>query len=249
VLWGLMSVGDVVVNVGCVPERTQTQAQAQGQGQEQDDDGEAMVFDGRALVPLKHGPRQPIPIWSTSPTLANGQGRGKADGAAGIGGTSTGAEPTALPSPFYYAHVLPSLQDPVWRMRVPSHAFVGSGPPVMALVDVKATIDAPGAPGGRVAVIREVWMARVRVGGGDEDEAGSLGGAHVGDGWRGTWTLESAGGTREAKALLEEALKGTRAMSWVVVREKCRAPRKDGEAGLWFRMVEDEQDQEGSVDI
>ncbi|KAI0749812.1 hypothetical protein C8Q80DRAFT_648380 [Daedaleopsis nitida] len=165
--------------------------------------------------------------------------------------------PLTLPSPFYFAHILPAFVDPVFIFALPqqtspspqrsppgsSHGTHGQSRPSrltiyeprpdMKLVNASTRVPSPQSPAGFAMVRKYMWLARIPyVGPGSGTEAGMA----LGRGWHGEWVLE-AEGTREGRQSLVEALShGTvgpglkKRDQWVVVREK------SGGGKLWLKL-------------
>lgn len=148
-----------------------------------------LVFEGTALVP--YAPPGPPPV----------------------------ADPLTLPSPFYYAHILPPFADPVFEIALPTSGLglglgLGLGGAELTLTLVPTRVRSPRSPGGWAVVRRYVWIARVPY----------VGVAGLGRGWRGEWMLEGEG-TKEGRQSLLDALGDgpggvTRRGRWMVVRDK-----------------------------
>ena len=136
-----------------------------------------LVFNGDGLVPFS--PPEPPPF----------------------------GEPLALPSPFYYTHLLPPLVNPLYIFRIPAC----DDNPRLSLEHTVAKVRSPHSPNGHAMVKKYVWTARVWRRNFVDD---------IGEGWMGEWILEGEG-TEEGKLVLLNCLKGCEArMEWEFVREK-----------------------------
>ncbi|OSX57788.1 hypothetical protein POSPLADRAFT_1185777 [Postia placenta MAD-698-R-SB12] len=157
-----------------------------------------LVFEGTALVP--YAPPGPPPV----------------------------ADPLTLPSPFYYAHILPPFADPVFEIALPTSGLglgLGLGGAELTLTLVPTRVRSPRSPGGWAVVRRYVWIARVPY----------VGAAGLGRGWRGEWMLEGEG-TKEGRQSLLDALGDgpggvTRRGRWMVVRDK------SGGGRVWMKLL------------
>ncbi|KAF9801648.1 hypothetical protein IEO21_10073 [Rhodonia placenta] len=159
-----------------------------------------LVFEGTALVP--YAPPGPPPV----------------------------ADPLTLPSPFYYAHILPPFADPVFEIALPTSGLglglgLGLGGAELTLTLVPTRVRSPRSPGGWAVVRRYVWIARVPY----------VGVAGLGRGWRGEWMLEGEG-TKEGRQSLLDALGDgpggvTRRGRWMVVRDK------SGGGRVWMKLL------------
>ena len=227
-LWGHLSDGDVVCNFGFVPPVTPPQSpRSSGEGYEEERGGQKqqwLMFNGDCLVPY---------VPPGAPPLAS---------------------PLTLPSPFYFAHVLPAFVNPIYVLALPQilspsplHSHFPSPargvtirePDIGREVDMKLVraptrVPSPHSPGGFAVVRKYLWRARIPfVGPGSGTEAGM----ELGRGWCGEWVLE-AEGTPEGRKKLIDAL-GARTTTnvyglrrrdqWEVVREK------SGGGRLWFK--------------
>ncbi|KAH9928274.1 uncharacterized protein B0H18DRAFT_874832 [Fomitopsis serialis] len=196
-----------------------------------DGDGEPkqewLLFDGAGLAP--YAPPAPPPL----------------------------EDPLSLPSPFYYAHILPPWSNPHYVLSLPalprglrpdahsralSHADVQ-----LTLTHVPARVRSPHSPQGYAVVRKFVWIARLPYVG-----PGTDGGAGLGRGWQGEWMLEGEG-TREGRQSLLDALSDgpdgsglTRSGKWEVVRDK------SGNGRLWMKSlipnVDEASESAGSCD-
>lgn len=129
-------------------------------------------------------------------------------------------QPLSLPSPFYYAHIMPPSTNPMYTInRLPFCDDV----PQLTLVHSTTKVPSPHSPKGYALVRKFAWTARVvRLRMGDEGD--------MGEGWFGEWVLEYDG-TQEGKQTLLDALNGKFLgdRQWEVVREK------SGSGKLWLR--------------
>ncbi|KAH9838281.1 uncharacterized protein C8Q71DRAFT_705292 [Rhodofomes roseus] len=159
-------------------------------------------------------------------------------------------DPLSLPSPFYYAHILPPWSNPHHVLSLPAlprgmrpdshtpaHARVGRPGRALSHADVQLTLTyvptrvrSPHSPQGYAVVRKFVWIARLPYVG-----PGTDGGAGLGPGWQGEWMLEGEG-TREGRQSLLDALSDgpdgsglTRRGKWEVVRDK------SGNGRLWMK--------------
>ncbi|KIM40513.1 hypothetical protein M413DRAFT_11417 [Hebeloma cylindrosporum] len=218
-LWGHLSTGDIVCNLGYVPpspedgssdggdeashSRSRHASRSSGSGSQSSAGGAGgaagsnaqrkwLLFNGEFLVP--YSPPDLLPL----------------------------DQPLKLPSPFYYAHIMPPTANLNYIIdRLP----VCDDVPQLTLVHSTSKVPSPHSPKGHALVKRFAWTARVvRVRTGDEGD--------VGEGWFGEWVLEYEG-TREGKQTLLDAL-GGRALGrreWELVREK------SGGGKLWLRLL------------
>ena len=214
-LWGHLSTGDIVCNLGYVPP-TPDDGSSEGEappgssrgnpsrssGSQSSGGGASptgqnvqrkwLLYNGHLLVP--YSPPDLLPL----------------------------DQPLKLPSPFYYSHIMPPTANLNYIItRLP----VCDDVPQLTLVHSTSKVPSPHSPKGHALVKRFAWTARVvRLRMGDEGE--------VGEGWFGEWVLEYEG-TREGKQTLLDALSG-RALGrreWELVREK------SGGGKLWLRFV------------
>ncbi|EPQ54368.1 hypothetical protein GLOTRDRAFT_139664 [Gloeophyllum trabeum ATCC 11539] len=178
-LWDHLSSGDIVCNLGYVPE-----------DQDQDRDGQAdwLMFNGYSLVLFR--PPAPPPI----------------------------ENPLTLPSPLYYAHILPLFVDPTYVLTLPSP----TSPPQMTLAYMRTSVPSKRSPTGRVPVKKYMWLAVLKA----QLRPG------LGEGWQGEWVLEGEG-TKEGKQSLLDAIRGdeTGEREWEVVREKSHGGR------IWLKLL------------
>ena len=154
-------------------------------------------------------------------------------------------DPLSLPSPFYYAHILPPWSSPHYVLSLPAlprgvrpdprarmqRELVDSNVE-LTLTHVPARVRSPHSPQGYAVVRKFVWIARLPYVG-----PGTDGGAGLGRGWQGEWMLEGEG-TREGRQSLLDALSDgpdgsglTRRGKWEVVRDK------SGSGRLWMKCV------------
>ncbi|KAG5638625.1 hypothetical protein H0H81_011344 [Sphagnurus paluster] len=237
-LWSHLSTGDIVVNLGHVPQISDPTLEAfafsddtrpQSLFRSPPAPGENwLIFNGLMLVPFCAAPL-PVP------------------------------DPLSLPSPFYYTHILPRLANPVLALRrmprfttappAATGAFVfpprrRSQPPIQTRLLRLPTRVKTTRGGGAALVRRYKWVARVyvsapRVPGGEDGTEGELGA-----GWEGEWVLEGDG-TKEGRETLMEWLVGRGAeqgkgtfghdeqweWEWELVRERC------GKGRIWMRLL------------
>ncbi|VDB98725.1 unnamed protein product [Peniophora sp. CBMAI 1063] len=196
-LWAHLSTGDLVCNLGYLPpETTETEDVVTGSesgsagsssvGSTESRDGLWLLFDGTELVPWD--PTTPLPL----------------------------GDPLSLPSPLYYAHVLPAGTPSRLTLALPR------AEPQFALQRLTLDVPSPNSPRGIARTHRFAWLA-------------TLPPAHrenLGEGWQGEWVLEGEG-TPEGRARLLDAVSGAinRAQEWEMVPEKTTASR------LWLRLV------------
>ncbi|KAI0367811.1 hypothetical protein BV20DRAFT_915877, partial [Pilatotrama ljubarskyi] len=219
-LWEHLSDGDIVCNFGYVPPVPPPDvprplaSSSPGNGEEEGGQQRQkwLMFNGYCLVPY---------IPPSAPPLEN---------------------PLTLPSPFYFANILPAFMDPVFILALPQEppAARPGGVPVPApepdlqLANVATRVPSPHSPTGFALVRKYMWLARIAyVGPGSATEAGLA----LGRGWHGEWVLE-AEGTREGRQSLVDALTGQtngpglkQRGQWQVVREK------SGGGRLWLKLL------------
>ncbi|KAJ6508007.1 hypothetical protein C8R47DRAFT_1174336 [Mycena vitilis] len=196
-LWAHLSVGDVVCNLGYVPPHTPDEP-GSSDGSLPDSAGNEnalqnrrkwLLFNGESLVPFS--PPEPLPLRNVF----------------------------ILPSPFYYAHIMPPLSDPVFTVRcfAPCDDI-----PQMTLVSSSTKVRSPHSPTGFAMVKKPMWTARVWKQVAQDDD--------IGLGWQGEWVLEGEG-TREGQKVLLDCLRGVKGpyREWQLIREKSSGDR------LWFR--------------
>ncbi len=224
-LWEHLSDGDIVCNFGYVPPVASPQSSDDGSAAsssssavEEGNRQKWLMFNGYCLVP--YIPPSPAPLES----------------------------PLTLPSPFYFANILPAFMDPTFILALPQQTSPSpqrSRPGTsdgrltifeprhdLKLVNISTRVPSPNSPSGFVMVRKYMWLARIPyVGPGSGTEAGVA----LGRGWQGEWVLE-AEGTREGRQGLIEALSGgtvgpglRKRGQWEVVREK------SGGGRLWLR--------------
>ncbi|KAI0359815.1 hypothetical protein OH77DRAFT_1394059 [Trametes cingulata] len=220
-LWEHLSDGDIVCNFGYVPPvpppdvpRPLT-ASSPRDGEEGGGQQRQkwLMFNGYCLVPY---------IPPSAPPLEN---------------------PLTLPSPFYFANILPAFMDPVFILSLPQDPPSAPRPgalplppaePDLQLANVATRVPSPHSPTGYALVRKYMWLARIAyVGPGSATEAGLA----LGRGWHGEWVLE-AEGTREGRQSLVDALTGQtngpglkQRGQWQVVREK------SGGGRLWLKLL------------
>ncbi|KAI0719329.1 hypothetical protein C8T65DRAFT_827069 [Cerioporus squamosus] len=242
-LWENLSDGDVVCNFGYVPPIASPPESEDGSGSALTSSGSAaaedennrqkwLMFNGYCLVP--YIPPSPPPLES----------------------------PLTLPSPFYFAHILPAFVDPVFvlalpQQRSPSPQMSRPGSargaeqsqrqssrasrltiyePMhdMKLVNVATRVPSPQSPTGFAMVRKYMWLARIPyVGPGSGTEAGMA----LGRGWHGEWVLE-AEGTREGKQSLVDALSmGTNGPGLRRRGQWEIVREKSGGGRLWLKLL------------
>ncbi|KAG9009108.1 hypothetical protein FRB94_012504 [Tulasnella sp. JGI-2019a] len=226
-LWGWLKVGDVVCNLGFMKRRRRDSLKDWDEMREavyKEVDNHStegwLIFNGHNLIPLD----LPAPL-------------------------PGGINALTLPSPLYYAHLLPfptsttpvSQTNPRFYLPIPQ--VDSSASPMLTAADltlmfVTNRVSSPGTKVvGAVKVVRWCWVAKV--GGSKLLSASPL----YGDGWRMDWVVE-AEGTLEGKNALIDAVNGVAATSqedqegrdlgreWEVVREKTVPGSR-----LWLRLV------------
>ncbi|TFK45855.1 hypothetical protein OE88DRAFT_1668720 [Heliocybe sulcata] len=173
-LWDHMSTGDIVCNLGYVPEQEQDQA-------------DWLIFNGYSLVLFR--PSAPPPI----------------------------DNPLTLPSPLYYAHILPLYMNPTYTLALPAPTY----PPQMTLTYMTTSVPSLRSPTGRMAVKKYMWVAVLKA----QLRPG------LGEGWQGEWVLEGEG-TKEGRLSLLDAVSGEGGVrEWELVREKSHGRR------IWLKLL------------
>ncbi|KAI0671790.1 hypothetical protein C8Q78DRAFT_1030874 [Trametes maxima] len=210
-LWEHLSDGDIVTNFGYVPPTPPPEAPRPLSSGEPDDGQPRqtwLMYNGYCLVPY---------IPPSAPPLDN---------------------PLTLPSPFYFANILPAFMNPVFILALPQDSTRASGSPIqepeMQLANITTRVPSPHSPSGYAIVRKYMWLARIPyVGPGSATEAGMA----LGRGWHGEWILE-AEGIREGRQALIDALSGKtngpglrQRGQWEVVREK------SGGGRLWLKLL------------
>lgn len=226
-LWQHLSTGDIVCNLGYIPPTPEDTPAASAE----DDSACAgsstpyrrstssrgiynnttnnsrkwLLFDGNSLVP--YTAPDPLPI----------------------------ENPISLPSPYYYAHLMPHVPPGGNANRF--RFMIGKFPPVkyqvpqLTMINLSSRVRSAKSTDGWVEVKRWVWTARfVRYRSGlwmDPAE-------DIGAGWLGEWVLEGVG-TSEGRQMLLDILHdgivpgGPR--EWELVRER------SGGGRIWLRLV------------
>ena len=190
-LWQHLSVGDVVCNLGYLPSE-------EGQGSPPSNDLPAdgkrgpeswMIFDGTGLVP--YTPSATLPV----------------------------SEPLTLPSPFYYAHIIPPPFNPRFVAILPP------GEPELSLVLLPSRVRSPHSPNGFARIKKYMWLARLA-------PQTPQSRPDFGEGWHCEWILEGEG-TKEGRQSLLDALRGDASCEreWELIMEKCSTVR------IWLRLV------------
>ncbi|KAI0649066.1 hypothetical protein C8Q79DRAFT_948657 [Trametes meyenii] len=210
-LWEHLSDGDIVTNFGYVPPTPPPEGPRPLSSGEPDDGQPRqtwLMYNGYCLVPY---------IPPSAPPLDN---------------------PLTLPSPFYFANILPAFMNPVFILALPQDSARANGlpfpEPEMQLANITTRVPSPHSPSGYAIVRKYMWLARIPyVGSGSATEAGMA----LGRGWHGEWILE-AEGTREGRQALIDALSGQtngpglrQRGQWEVVREK------SGGGRLWLKLL------------
>ncbi|TFY57109.1 hypothetical protein EVG20_g8672 [Dentipellis fragilis] len=186
-LWEHLSTGDVVCNLGFLPPEEEKGSDSDHSSVQDSEKRLWLLFDGTALVP--YVPPAQLPL----------------------------ADPLTLPSPMYYAHILPPLLNPTYLMALPRCTAAQ-----LSLVYMPTQVVSPHSPTGFARTKRYMWTARLP----PKERPG------LGEGWQGQWVLEGEG-TKEGKEMLLDALRGdsNKPRKWEVVIEKSSASR------LWLRLV------------
>lgn len=126
----------------------------------------------------------------------------------------------SLPSPFYYAHILPPFVNPRLRLTLPTlrASFL--------LSSVTTTVTTPHSPGGHARVKTHAWLASL------DANAYCAPPSVMNSGWVGEWILQGEG-TPEGLVGLQDALRGGRETEceYEIDLEKC------GNGRLWLRCV------------
>jgi hypothetical protein len=145
-----------------------------------------MIFDGTGLVP--YTPSAILPI----------------------------SEPLTLPSPFYYAHIIPPPFNPRFVAILPHEE------PEFSLVLLPARVRSPHSPNGFARIKKYMWLARLAPPSRPD----------FGEGWQCEWILEGEG-TKEGRQSILDALCGDAngEREWELIMEKCTAAR------IWLRCV------------
>jgi hypothetical protein len=220
-LWDHLSTGDIVCNLGYVPTNPED-------GSSDGDDVSPLVIDTQPMLSSRSYPRR------SSGSQSSSGGAGPIaqrkwllfDGEYLVPYTPPDLlpldQPLTLPSPFYYAHIMPPMAN---LNFIISRLPVCDDVPQLTLVHSTTKVPSPTSLKGYALVKRFAWTARVvRLRMGDEGD--------VGEGWFGEWVLEYEG-TREGKQTLLDALRGKDLgrREWELVREK------SGGGKLWLRCV------------
>ena len=151
-----------------------------------DGPGSWMIFDGIGLVP--YTPSAILPV----------------------------SEPLTLPSPFYYAHIIPPPSNPIFVASLPHEE------PELSLVLLPARVRSPPSPNGFARIKKYMWLARLPPHSRPD----------FGDGWQCEWILEGEG-TKEGRQSILDALCGDEngGREWELIMEKCTTAR------IWLRYV------------
>ncbi|KAJ7158631.1 hypothetical protein C8R46DRAFT_1109737 [Mycena filopes] len=198
-LWSHLSTGDIVCNLGFVPPHTPDEPgssdgslpESAGSEPALQNRRKWLLFNGESLVPFS--PPEPLPLRNVF----------------------------ILPSPFYYAHIMPSPANPAFIVRCfPPCDDI----PQLTLGSSSTKVRSPHSPTGYALVKKPTWTARVWKQVAQDDE--------IGLGWQGEWVLEGEG-TPEGQKVLLDCLRGVRGplREWQLVREKSGGDR------LWFRLI------------
>ena len=186
-LWQHLSVGDVVCNLGYLPfEEIQGSSSSDLSADAKRGPESWMIFDGVGLVP--HTPSALLPV----------------------------SEPLTLPSPFYYAHIIPPPFNPRFVAILPHEE------PEFSLVLLPARVRSPHSPNGFARIKKYMWLARLPPHSRPD----------FGEGWQCEWILEGEG-TREGRQSILDALRGDASgeREWELMMEKCSIAR------IWLRFV------------
>jgi hypothetical protein len=138
-----------------------------------------------------------------------------------------------LPSPFYYADILP--YNPIVALTLPPYSLTNGSAspgnrarlPHLTLLLSSTPLHSE-QPGSVLRVKKYTWLTSIFV------STASCLGNKIGEGWAGEWILE-AEGTKECKVCLEGALRGEKIgvedpqLIWEVIRER------SGDGKLWLR--------------
>ncbi|KAH9002995.1 hypothetical protein EDB86DRAFT_103950 [Lactarius hatsudake] len=187
-LWQHLSVGDVVCNLGYLPSEEDRRGSSSSDLSADGKRGPEswMIFDGMGLVPFT--PSAILPL----------------------------SEPLSLPSPFYYANIVPPPFNPKFTAILPHEE------PELSLVLLPARVRSPHSPNGFARIKKYMWLARL----GPHCRPG------LGEGWHCEWMLEGEG-TKEGRQSIVDALCGdaTGEREWELVMEKCTTTR------IWLRLL------------
>ena len=186
-LWQHLSVGDVVCNLGYLPsEENEGSTSSELSADGKRGPESWMIFDGMGLVP--HTPSAVLPL----------------------------SEPLTLPSPFYYAHIIPPPFNPTFVATLPHEV------PELSLVHLPDRVRSPNSPSGFARIKKYMWLARLR----------PRSHPDFGDGWQCAWILEGDG-TKEGRQSILDALRGDASgeREWELIMEKCTTAR------IWLRFV------------
>lgn len=217
-LWDHLSTGDVVCNLGYVPPVEDGMDEAFGMSGDASPPGTRpstgsrrsssglvpsssqssakwLLFNGHILVPFT--PPQLLPL----------------------------TDPLNLPSPFYYAHIMPNPNaNPTFMIN--KFPACLDDVPQFTLIHSSRKVRSPHSPSGVALVKKFSWTARVVRVKSEADESG------MGEGWFGEWVLEGEG-TSEGKEVLFDALRGVDLgrREWELVRER------SGGGKIWLRLL------------
>ena len=186
-LWQHLSVGDVVCNLGYLPsEETQGSSSSELSADGKRGPESWMIFDGMGLVP--YTPSAVLPL----------------------------SEPLTLPSPFYYAHIIPPPFNPKFVAILPHEV------PELSLVHLPSRVRSPNSPNGFARIKKYMWLAHLRPHSRPD----------FGEGWQCAWILEGEG-TKEGRQSLLDALCGDASgeREWELIMEKSTPSR------IWLRFV------------
>ncbi|KAF8239734.1 hypothetical protein L208DRAFT_1385745 [Tricholoma matsutake] len=216
-LWSHLSAGDIVCNLGYVPDSDDALPSEYCQ--------KWLIFNGSFLAPFSPG-SNPLPL----------------------------DDPLSLPSPFYYAHILPAspLANPVFLIPRMPMLDRHSEAPVLSLQLLSTKVPSAHSPNGVAIARKYMWTAIVErnPGGCDdgedqEDQEYALHNA-MGDGWYGEWVLETEG-TKEGRQLLLDWLGGGYngpPREWELVRERSGHGKKDSKMTVWLKLLHSRSDEE-----
>ncbi|THH12291.1 hypothetical protein EW146_g7755, partial [Bondarzewia mesenterica] len=187
-LWEHLSTGDIICNFGFLPPEEAGSSSSSDVSSELAAAGRHiwLLYDGEGLI--AYTPPSP-------PALA---------------------DPLTLPSPLYYAHIIPPPVNPTFRLRLP-HAI-----PQLSMAHRPVQVRSPHSPAGYALAKKYMWLARLPA----RERLG------LGEGWQGEWVLEGEG-TKEGKQSLLDALSGdpSAERDWELVIEKSNG------SSIWLRLL------------
>jgi hypothetical protein len=185
-LWQHLSVGDVVCNLGYLPSEEKQESRSELSADGTRGPESWMIFDGMGLVPFT--PSAILPL----------------------------SEPLTLPSPFYYAHIIPPPFNPRFVAILPHEQ------PEFSLVHLPARVRSPHSPNGFARIKKYMWLGCLR----------PNSRPNFGEGWQCAWILEGEG-TKEGRQSILDALCGDARgeREWELVMENCTTAR------IWLRLL------------